>query len=43
VTEFDVYVLDTWNMTQEYRGAHKGEFRVELPRRQYMAIMLIAR
>lgn len=42
-TEFDVYVLDTWNMTQEYRGSHKGEFRIELPKRQYMAIMLIAR
>lgn len=39
-TEFDVEVIDTWNMTIESAGRHKGKFRVELPSRQYMAVRL---
>ena len=43
ITYYDVYVLDTWNMTREHRGCFTGEFRIELPKHQYMAVMLIAR
>lgn len=39
-TEFEVEVIDTWNMTVEKRGIRKGKFRVELPGREYMAIRL---
>lgn len=37
-TEFEVEVLDTWNMTIENKGIFKGKFRVELPGREYMAV-----
>lgn len=39
-TEYTVEVIDTWNMTIEQRGTHKGKFRVKLPGRPYMAIRL---
>ena len=39
-TEFKVEVIDTWNMTIEDRGIHKGKFQVALPGREYMAIRL---
>lgn len=39
-TEFKVEVIDTWNMTIEDRGVHKGKFKVILPGREYMAIRL---
>ena len=39
-TAYEVTVLDTWNMTEEKRGVFSGKFRVELPARQYMAVML---
>ncbi len=39
-TAFEVRVLDTWNMTVENRGIHKGKFRVELPGKQYMAVQI---
>jgi hypothetical protein len=42
-TQFDVYVIDTWNMDQAHKGCFSGEFRIELPKRQYMAVMLKAR
>ena len=32
-TEFEVEVIDTWNMTIE-----KGKFRIDLPGREYMAV-----
>ena len=35
-----VQVLDTWNMTREDKGVFRGRFRIELPRRQYMAIQI---
>ena len=41
-TEFEVEVIDTWNMTIEPRGRVKGAFRVELPGREYMAVRLRA-
>ena len=39
-TEFEVRVLDTWNMTAEEKGVYKGRFRIELPGRQYMAVQI---
>ncbi|MDO4305333.1 MAG: DUF5605 domain-containing protein [Eubacteriales bacterium] len=39
-TEFEIEVIDTWNMTIEKQGTGKGKFRVELPGRKYMAVHL---
>ncbi|WP_201799187.1 DUF5605 domain-containing protein [Subtercola vilae] len=40
---YSVDVIDTWNMTTErLTGAFSGSFRVPLPRRQYIAVRLIA-
>lgn len=40
--EVTVDVIDTWNMTVERRpGTYRGQFRVELPARQFMAVRLI--
>lgn len=39
-TEFELRILDTWNMTVTDAGIVKGKFRVELPGRPYMAIQL---
>ncbi|MCL2461599.1 MAG: DUF5605 domain-containing protein, partial [Defluviitaleaceae bacterium] len=33
-------VIDTWNMTVEDAGIHKGNFSVQLPGREYMAVRL---
>ena len=33
-------VIDTWNMTVEDAGIHRGQVRVELPGRTYMAVRL---
>ena len=37
-TEFEVEVIDTWNMTIEKKGIFKGKFRIDLPGREYMAV-----
>lgn len=38
---YKVDVIDTWNMTvEEQDGVYEGNFRIELPGRQYMAIRL---
>jgi hypothetical protein len=42
-TKYEAYVLDTWEMKCDYAGTFKGEFRIDLPRKQYMGIMLIAK
>ncbi|MGN0204969.1 MAG: DUF5060 domain-containing protein [Coprococcus sp.] len=39
-TEFDVDVVDTFNMTITPAGRHKGRFDIPLPGRQYMGIRL---
>ena len=39
-TEFEVNVIDTWEMTVESRGICKGKFRIELPGREYMAVQI---
>lgn len=40
-TEYEVKVLDTWDMTVEDKGVKKGRFRIELPAKQYMAVQVI--
>jgi hypothetical protein len=37
-TLYKVEVIDTWNMTIEDAGIHKGNIAVKLPGREYMAI-----
>ena len=37
-TEFEVEVIDTWEMTIENKGTFKGKFKIELPGKEYMAI-----
>lgn len=39
-TEYQLNVIDTWNMNIEDRGIVKGKFTVRLPGRPYMAIQL---
>ncbi len=39
-TEFEVEVIDTWEMTIEKKGIYKGKFRVSLPSKEYMAIRI---
>lgn len=41
-TEYEVKVIDTWNMTIEERGIYCGRFRVDLPGRPYMAVQIKA-
>ncbi|MBB3114196.1 hypothetical protein FHS18_006314 [Paenibacillus phyllosphaerae] len=41
--EYQVEVIDTWNMTVErLEGTYEGKFRIELPGRQYMAVRMTA-
>ncbi len=37
---FRVTAIDTWNMTETPLGVMRGSFRVPLPAREYMAILL---
>lgn len=39
-TEYEVKVIDTWEMKVENRGIFKGRFRVELPGKSYMAVQM---
>ena len=39
-TEFEVRVIDTWEMTVEDRGTFRGRFRVDLPGKSYMAVQI---
>lgn len=38
--EYEIEVIDTWNMTIQKIGRFKGYTRIELPGRQYMAVRL---
>lgn len=38
--EFEIDVIDTWEMTVTPMGVHKGITRIELPEKQYMAVRL---
>ena len=40
VTEYEVEVIDTWEMTIEKIGTFKGKFRVPLPGKEYMAVRI---
>lgn len=40
VNEYEVEVIDTWEMTIENRGRFKGKFRLDLPGKQYMAVRI---
>jgi hypothetical protein len=37
-TQFDVEVIDTWEMTITKKGTYKGKFRIDLPGKEYMAV-----
>lgn len=39
-TEYEVTVLDTWNMTREKVGIFKGKFVVNLPGKKYIAVQI---
>ena len=39
-TEFTVRVIDTYEMTVTDCGKHKGKFRIELPGKEYMAVVI---
>ncbi len=39
-TQFEVAVLDTWNMTREEKGVHQGKFQIDLPARPYIAVQI---
>ena len=43
VTEYDVDIIDTWNMTIKPQGTYKGKFRVILGGKPYMAIRMRAK
>ncbi len=38
--EYQIDIIDTWNMTIEDGGIHKGQSKIELPGREWMAIRL---
>lgn len=40
-SEFKVEVIDTWEMKIEQKGTYKGKFKIELPKKEYMAIRII--
>lgn len=40
-TEYRVKVIDTWNMTIQDLGVHKGKIHIDLPGRPYMAVQMI--
>lgn len=40
VNQYEVEVLDTWNMTIEKKGIFQGKIKVELPGREYMAVRI---
>lgn len=37
-SSFEVEVIDTWDMTVEYKGVFTGKFTIDLPGKEYMAI-----
>ena len=38
--EYEVEILDTWDMIITKYGTFKGKFKVELPSKQYMAVRI---
>ena len=41
-TEYQVEIIDTWEMTITDGGIHKGQFRVQLPGKEYIAVRIKA-
>lgn len=39
--QYDVYVIDTWQMTRTHAGVFSGAFRLTLPAKPYMAVQII--
>ena len=39
-TDYLVEVIDTWNMTRRKAGIFQGQFKIELPAKPYMAVLL---
>lgn len=39
-TEFSVDVIDTWQMTIEYKGTYNGKFQIDLPGRPYILVRI---
>lgn len=39
-SNFDIEVIDTWEMTIEKRGIFCGKFRIDLPGKEYMAVRI---
>ncbi len=39
--EYEVEIIDTWEMTIESTGVFKGKFEVKLPGKEYMALRII--
>ncbi len=38
--KYSVEILDTWNMTRESKGVFTGDFKLRLPARPYIAVLL---
>jgi hypothetical protein len=38
--DYEVEIIDTWNMTIENAGTFRGKFKITLPGREYMAIRI---
>ena len=39
-TDYEVDIIDTWNMTVVNAGVFHSKFRITLPARQYIAVRL---
>jgi hypothetical protein len=40
--KYKVDILDTWDMTiKELEGTYSGQFRIDMPGKQYIAIRMI--
>ena len=38
--DYEIEVIDTWDMTIQKTGAMRGKIRVELPEKEYMAVRI---
>ena len=37
--KYKIKVIDTWNMTTEDKGVYTGKVKIDLPSREYMALL----
>jgi hypothetical protein len=40
VTDYEVDIIDTWDMKITHAGTFRGKFTIELPSKQYMAVRI---